>query len=665
VGHASSERAQSPPAQTPPQQEQRPIFRADAHFVRVDAYPVRDGKIIEGLTPADFEVFEDSQPQAIESLEFVTFDRWTPHAGRRDPQSQQEAFQLAADPRYRVFVIYLDVFSTTWANSAYVRQPLLDMLNRMLGPNDLFGLLTPSQDARDLVLGQRMEAVEEQLTRFGPWGRADRRDLDPEEERLAACGMAHQIGERRASKVFSDLHELVLLLGALREERKNIILFSDGFAQVPWQSRGARRGGPMRPPSGGGVQPPRIPGLGLPKPPIGGGRIEPDHRRRCEPERSSVVDPWDRTLLEAARQNNVAIYTVSTAGLMAPVMPSVGTPRSAVAHVNRELDAINRRVDSLLTIAHQTDGIAVVNTNDLRDGLQRVADDLESYYVLGYYTSNRRWDGLPRRISVRLKKTGERVRARREYRAPTDEEMTALRRGVAAANSPPAPPSPAETARAALARLRPSAALHLHGRVHAHEMTLAVEIPSAPIEVGRWSQGADVQVTVSGEGNATGAARARIEPGARGALARLPVEGAGPWPVVIRVSGRGEEMLEDQITIQAATGALVGDPLVFRAMPAAASPFTPAAGFEFRRTERVRIEWPVAVAIDRYEARLLNAHGDPLPLAVTLAEEHSADGRVLAAGLSLSALAVGDYVVEVLARAGEVEDRKFVAIRVR
>jgi hypothetical protein len=32
--------------------------------------------------------------------------------------------------------------------------------------------------------------------------------------------------------------------------------------------------------------------------------------------------------------------------------------------------------------------VAIVNMNDMRKGLARIADDLQAYYVLGYYTTN-------------------------------------------------------------------------------------------------------------------------------------------------------------------------------------------------------------------------------------------------------------------------------------
>ena len=40
------------------------------------------------------------------------------------------------------------------------------------------------------------------------------------------------------------------------------------------------------------------------------------------------------------------------------------------------------------TLADATDGIAVMDTNDLDKGLRKISDDLTSYYLLGYYSTN-------------------------------------------------------------------------------------------------------------------------------------------------------------------------------------------------------------------------------------------------------------------------------------
>ena len=93
-----------------PQNPQQPVFRGGANFVNVDAYPRRDGRLVEGLTAADFQIFEDGKPQRIESFEFIKIEPNVPDADRRDPNTQRDAERLLNDPRRRAFVVYLDEY---------------------------------------------------------------------------------------------------------------------------------------------------------------------------------------------------------------------------------------------------------------------------------------------------------------------------------------------------------------------------------------------------------------------------------------------------------------------------------------------------------------------------------------------------------------------------
>src|SRR6188768_2502634 len=98
--------AQPPAAQQP--QQPPPRFRAETNLVRVDAYATKNGVPVHDLTAADFEIYEDNAPQKIESFEHVVVDTGGSQAGRAEPSSVTAANALAADPRRRVFVIYLD-----------------------------------------------------------------------------------------------------------------------------------------------------------------------------------------------------------------------------------------------------------------------------------------------------------------------------------------------------------------------------------------------------------------------------------------------------------------------------------------------------------------------------------------------------------------------------
>ena len=73
--------------------------------------------------------------------------------------------------------------------------------------------------------------------------------------------------------------------------------------------------------------------------------------------------------------------------------------------------------DNLRMLSDQTGGLSLVNSNDFNKGFERIVRDNSSYYVLGYYPTNDRRDGRFRTITVRVKRPGLTVRARRGYTA--------------------------------------------------------------------------------------------------------------------------------------------------------------------------------------------------------------------------------------------------------
>ena len=422
---------QAPQLSEPAATQQRPpVFRAGAHYVRVDAYPTtRDGGIVEGLTKDDFEIFEDGRPQSIESLDYIVFPPWTPETERKDPRSQQEGFALAMDPTYRVFAVVIDREAFDMVGWNVMHRPLIDFLERTLGPKDLFGLIDSKSEWTDFVLGQKTTTARVELNNPAWWQKKD--DYDDYEWALVSCGLEPMIRMSRADRTYSLLEGLVRLFAALRDERKSIIYVSNGMATF--------RGG-MR--TTGNPRGPEMPKIGV----TPGGRLGPMPRdvvgggsssRFCNNERMrlTAVDFNYRyaELLKSARAGNVAFYPISPLGLQGYEFTRDGKldlPR----HRTQQ-----HRTDLLRSLASETDGIAIVDTNDLRGGLTRISNDLQAYYVLGYYTTNTKWDGGVRSIKVKLKSGRSTIRARRQYRAPTLKEIAAM----SAALSPPPAPAPA------------------------------------------------------------------------------------------------------------------------------------------------------------------------------------------------------------------------------
>ena len=388
--------------------------------MRVDAYPTTpDGRIIEGLKAEDFEVLEDGKPQPIDSFDFIRFDAFTPEAERRDPVSQQAGFDMAADPRYRLFIVYVDLTFTksvnTTENLPLIEQPLVNFLERTIGPQDLFGLLTTRNSVKDLVLAQKTTVTVSQVKDLL---RAKYVERDEADEVLDNCPFWPGEVELlkylyRADASYTNLMELAGELGALRQERKNLVLVTNLLPR--WGPNKGLYEGLVSEQQGRAGQPGIV-----------NGRITNDNRDiltnnpggnkngcMAEAGRLALMDfePRYRELVNEAKRQNVSGYVITPSGLQAPF--TYGGYLS-----------MNAAYEDLKGLAEQTDGIALTASNDLNAGFKRIADDQAAYYVLGYYATNTKFDGGLRKITVKLK--GKPIRARRQYRAPTEAEITEL-----------------------------------------------------------------------------------------------------------------------------------------------------------------------------------------------------------------------------------------------
>jgi hypothetical protein len=214
---------------------------------------------------------------------------------------------------------------------------------------------------------------------------------------------------------------------------------------------------------------------------------------------------------------------------------------------------------------------------------------------------------------------------------------------------------PSDSALAELKRQRPGAAIHTRGTIVGDDLVITTELTAPEVEAGRWKTGADVQVMVSSaDGETLTSAKARIEPGARAATMRIPLQKkTGPFEASVRVRNDMDSSAQDGVSV-ARRASVFGDPLLYRlATPTLPRP---AGSPQFRRTERIRVQWPVAGALDERTGRLLGRDGVPLELPVVLSEIDEGGIKFLVADLNLAPLTAGDYIIEVTGKvAGKVE----------
>jgi len=400
-----------------PQATAPPRFPAGTEVVTVDAVVLdRDGQPVGGLRAADFTVEEDGVVQEITSFEEVD------HSADRPP-AETTRFALArrtatnADPAQdgRGFVVVFDELHLDVAEAQRARKALASFLTEKLHERDVVALVGTAEGTRWAgrwpegreallaVLGRLQarrvgERAADALTDYEAM-RIDR-DNDPlvtdrvlrrfvanrvitretrvrgdgpdqgenlETERSQVRARAAQVYLRSAAANETTLGVLERSLGALASVRgrKSLVLASGGF-----------------------VHDLRLPGF--------------------------------RRVVDEARRANVVLYFLDARGLVAApaaLQAESGAPTD-FNDLGASLQETQEASEGSQSLAADTGGFSLRNTNDLGEGLERIGREASHYYLLGYGPANRKADGRFRAIAVKLARSGLRVRARRGYFAP-------------------------------------------------------------------------------------------------------------------------------------------------------------------------------------------------------------------------------------------------------
>jgi VWFA-related protein len=405
-------------------------FRGEANYIRVDMYPTLGGRPVEDLQATEVEIADQGVPQKIDRFVRIRRQGAQPQqAARVEPATVTTAAPAAGSPG-RIFVLFLDSnhVDGNWAKG--ISQPLIRALNTLIREDDLIAVMTADTDPRNLTFTSRTTSIEDVLQRN--WGRGRRIDLTPEEAEFAACypgnplsrvdpesvGIAQEmILRRREQRTLDALDALVDRLGTIeREERKAVITISYG-----WRLFEGDEG--LRPSAGPGAQSSGIDrdrGVDL-RQPSGSVRATP----RCESARASLSmmrsDSRFQEILNRANRANTTFYPIDPRGTTVfdeDIVPAAGVGVNASISLKEDGARQRERRSSLLTMAEETDGLAVVNTNGIAAGLQRINDDLSSYYLVGFY-STQKPDGKFHKLTVRVTRKGVTARARRGYLAST------------------------------------------------------------------------------------------------------------------------------------------------------------------------------------------------------------------------------------------------------
>jgi VWFA-related protein len=405
----------APPSPNPAQRS--PDFRARVDLITNDIV-VRDskGNFVPDLKPEEIQVYEDGIQQELVSMTVVTGGRvYNPMAPPAVAAPEgiilPKQRRTVSDVSGRIFLFFVDDQHLQFGNTSRVRQLFQKISKELVHDGDLFGIVSsgPSSIQVDMTYdkGQLDQAINKMTGN----------ELKPTEIINGSSGPGGPSEIRyRAHVAFDTMLEGLKNLEGVHNRRKALVWVSDGYDFAPFKEA---RYGTMDPNSpfeqNQAAQARNSAAQSAAQ--NGGGQqfdpnTDPDVINQRQQEQFADAD-LSRELYEvtqAANRANTTIYTIDPRGLVGP-LPDLDEN----VDPQQWSEFVRKSQDSLRTLAEETGGLAVVNTNDFTKALKRVDAETSDYYVIGYYSKNP--DILKRRrtIDIRLARPGLTVNFRKEY----------------------------------------------------------------------------------------------------------------------------------------------------------------------------------------------------------------------------------------------------------
>jgi VWFA-related protein len=363
-------------------------FKVDINLVVANvSVKDRNAKPIMNLRKEDFEVFEDGVPQTIsvfdvqklseEPLPPLSSTNRPSPSGRRIRKPIDTSVKepsLAYRKRFqdrRLIVLFFDLASMQPAEQARAQRNAVKFIETQMTVADMVSIMTFSSALRIVEdFTEDRERLSEAL-RTMSFGQMS--DLAGGGRTNARGGDGLPLAEQAEFNIFNTDRKLKTLERAARDlgevqGKKALVLFSSGI-------------------------------------------------EKTGSENLSQL----KATVNAAVRSGVSFYTVDARGLVA--LPpggdaSTASPSGTGILTGAVQQSMSRSLtdsqETLYTLAADTGGRAMLDSNDLTLGIRQAQQDLNSYYLIGYRSTNSAEDSKYRRLRVRLVNNPE---ARLDYRS--------------------------------------------------------------------------------------------------------------------------------------------------------------------------------------------------------------------------------------------------------
>jgi VWFA-related protein len=330
----------------------------------------KSGKPLTGLKKDDFAILEDDKLQSIavfeeqhlsnEPLPAPAIGVATPSTAPAPPTTSEPPISRYQDKR--LIALLFDFSAMGVPEELRAQKAAIDFLEKNMTPSDLVEILTFSTQLKTVFeFSSDRAALIDTIKKFrageGAELAAQGTVPDPNDD----SGSTLFTADETEFNIFNTDLKLIALETAARQlgafpQKKALVYFSSGITQT-----GAENQAQLR------------------------------------------------ATVNTAVRANVSFYPIDARGLIAGApggdVTTSGPKGSSLfsgAGQTSLRAGINSSQETLYTLAGDTGGKALFDTNDLTLGIRQVQKDIDSYYTLGYYSTNGSTNGRFRRIRVRL-----------------------------------------------------------------------------------------------------------------------------------------------------------------------------------------------------------------------------------------------------------------------
>jgi len=426
--------AQTPkPSPSPQKPADDEVVRVSTNLVQLDVVVTdKEGKPVIDLQPNDFEIVEDKAKQSITNFSYITLGTSVTISQPTTSNTPVAPAPVKPEQVRRTIALVVDDLGLSYESIISVKQALRKFVNEQMSGTDLVAVLRTSRGIGSL---QQFTTDKSQLLAAIDsisWYASGRSGLGPSaqidtqlgEEFTQGAQIMNEVEEARAAQYsVGTIQTLGRILHGFEElpGRKAVMMFAESFKMFSSQGRNIQ-----------------------------------------------LLDSLDR-LVDQANRASTVIYTIDASGLNPQDMQasdkvagssysfdpavvwgttsavsrprnrtsnqSVDAPGSLSAQAATDSSMAFKKLDSLVQqrdnqhqesttvlafLAEETGGTFTKNSNDLSLGTQRMLQEQQGYYLIGYRPADLTIDPAtgqrrPHDISVKLKRSGLKLRTRSGY----------------------------------------------------------------------------------------------------------------------------------------------------------------------------------------------------------------------------------------------------------